>query len=1154
MPNYEYKDLPFIDLLEDSEQLAQQDDEQLRNALDALLQVDLMNSDPLRVLTEEEKEQVQRDLESAIIDHAEFWRSYSPDLFKYDDDDSEIDFEEEWLFSENQSVFTSIKEKAAEQRVALGLKNANDDILISILSNNKEECRAYLASKPELGQLNALPTWRKDKDIAIGPGIVKPQNTSEDMLTDEAIGNIQMKASKLLLSKLIENCQSTELLVNLLNASNQKDLLKAAKALLPLEAADVSFSLPSIEDDVDEYYEKELSVKTWERFARLTGEAAKMKFETYLQELGQPGKPDILSQKIELEKTNDDFRDAVCPGLADDDINWAKGQLGARYLQAYLPTQKKDALVAIFNAGTPETMINEIKMLTGDHDYVTHAVTEENLNSLRSAMTHSIISQASGAEQTALFDIVKADNLDALKIGLKLLGINQLDWVKETDMKALKQSALSRNFQIQASNASQLGAGVHPQLLEAFKQLPPEKQIEIIGEKDKPNNLHHLLQAKDAGAVRHYLGQGIADSVVEEIIQENKNAALYNGIHNGAIAKILANMKPPIQLNSIKIGAINQALAKAVNPNIDTKYATLIQEIKTQCTGVDSLTFNKAFGLAEDGLALHGAPVVPNAIKKQQLNNVHVRAEYNEPNHPEAIKKFTGVVLNLEKDELMSLERIKALETVFGKATNLQNFIDLAFPSTPPLSAHDKNLKARFINEFTSTLFNQLKAELRQENLINPDPIKANQSIKMMMEQIQVIHDDQKSLNQSKRNEYKPLLDVNPIHLMNPSFQGKIKNEAVKMKKDYQGKDEECNLAIDLLRRNKAILESTLASLPAENVIHPDPAIQAKIQELRKNANNELAEVNENLDFYTQVQAKITVIIQQIDKAGTQNYNYLEDGVEIRSFEIGQQLPRRVAEGASGASVTTALSPGNGRTIGFLLQDKPEEGKIKVFDVTHNRPPVPVSFGRFTEQHSQINQPNIVTSKNNEVTKTPAGKYQILQFPTAVDPANAEKSLTQAKVNFSMIMAAQILANLEGPPTKDKPLTLTGENQEEMRYLWTALVVLGEKTPHMKFGVDAIKVNSGSFNPKNELGTLWGFSSDSLRNQVFTKEAVKTSVDQKQQQLAEITKQKFDPEDKSKAEKVMKIKDGLGSMKEKAQKAINEEGPAPEQTTPSNTI
>ena len=85
---------------------------------------------------------------------------------------------------------------------------------------------------------------------------------------------------------------------------------------------------------------------------------------------------------------------------------------------------------------------------------------------------------------------------------------------------------------------------------------------------------------------------------------------------------------------------------------------------------------------------------------------------------------------------------------------------------------------------------------------------------------------------------------------------------------------------------------------------------------------------------------------------------------------------------------------------------------------------------------------------------------------------------------YSLAMAMQLLSGVKEPPTSKKPIVLDGHNEDELRYLWTALMVIGEQKG-MKFNDDAIRVITPCFSPANEKGTFSRYSGSSCYHQCF---------------------------------------------------------------------
>ena len=548
--------------------------------------------------------------------------------------------------------FTILHQLAAKQRVMLGLETANEDVLVGILANNPDECRAYLAERPALGDLTRIKGWKANEvvpDIKIPFAIPPLKNTSTDVLTDQAIEDIRKRASELLLLKLTAKSDDQSLLTSIVT-SLVKPSLDAALKAFNFPASGIEFLNPPLAPEVSQ------AMTT--RIGELKKVTAKSGFETYARTLSNE---DVLALKTTvLEEMDLEAFKAALPADYRDflvdlgQMNWAKSLLGARYLSAYLPTQAKASLVeAINNATNPDLMKDELEKLTGIHDYVNQTVTEGTLNSIRRSMIQGIISQATAdTDRKGVDGIVQATDADALKEGLKKLGITQLDWVKESDLSTMQQSARSRIFYYQIANTSQLGADVHPQLLIAFNQLSSEKQLQILNKRDE---LHHLLKAQDVDTVKHYLGKNIDVVLASAIVKENQVHVLFNSIHNYKIANILANFKPPtppVTLDAVKVNAINDFLklnADAVVFTDVVRYKLFIGSIRNLCAAaVDEASFNAAFNLNADGSAFVAPTPVKDEIKTQQANNVGLFAEYSKAENADYTKLF-DVLLSIKK-------------------------------------------------------------------------------------------------------------------------------------------------------------------------------------------------------------------------------------------------------------------------------------------------------------------------------------------------------------------------------------------------------------------------------------------------------------------------------------------------------------------------
>jgi hypothetical protein len=523
----------------------------------------------------------------------------------------------------------------------------------------------------------------------------------------------------------------------------------------------------------------------------------------------------------------------------------------------------------------------------------------------------------------------------------------------------------------------------------------------------------------------------------------------------------------------------------------------------------------------------------------------------------------------LDKELTIKADQIKPIEGLFDKSRSVREFINSLIsepkPPAPALSPQVRSFKTRLLNEFSPALFDDIKQGLLKEQF----KLASAAEVTKALTKVQKDLTDMQALHKpivDNVSHFKPLEKVEPHHLYNPAFHGTAQVHAAEMKEKYQEFSNTCNDIVDQLRRNKNHLEEYLKSLPKDAELHAalPPEEKKKIEALRKQLAAELVVVNKNLEFYEKVREKLSGekgILQAIDEAtaGNKSYVFHAEGVTRRFSTLGTMNTLTKAESVP-LPQNTAVNTGQAdETRNFVLGEAIPEGQIAVFDVvkTSYNSGKAVEFesrGRFTHDPSPL---AAVSSKGDKITKIPGGKFEIIEFPKQTVPPPKQGSaedvrLTKARIEFSMTMASEILASMEGPPTKSKPLRLYGANEEEMRYLWTALVVLGEKDPKMKFGPEAIKLDKygdNNFDPSTEMGRFWGYSDDSLYTK-FKQDQFKTSVEKKTEALAEVTQDKFGKKDEQENmdAKVLKanesFKKDLQQVRAKAKQDTAEHGPA----------
>jgi hypothetical protein len=332
------------------------------------------------------------------------------------------------------------------------------------------------------------------------------------------------------------------------------------------------------------------------------------------------------------------------------------------------------------------------------------------------------------------------------------------------------------------------------------------------------------------------------------------------------------------------------------------------------------------------------------------------------------------------------------------------------------------------------------------------------------------------------------------VHVYNLALQGQVKFDAPTMIEKYKELSKQCDMIVEQLKVNQQKLLEALIKIP-EDVNKKE---KADVSKLLQRLENELMKIQKAIAVYEKAQQNLSgekgILAAIADaKEGGKNFHYKTEQMACTVCPRDKIPGLDTTTIPKSKTVSTHEKPGTIRN--FMYNEIPED-QLVVYDVQHtttkeSTTETVTSLGRFTEE---------LVHKDGDFGQVDASKarFEIVQFPKEMlASASPLNKLIEDKVNFVMAMAIQILASMDTAPTKKNPIHLTGDNREEMRYLWTALLVLGENNPKMKFGMDAISVNSSTFSPESEKGTVRKFKSDSLYYQVFKNPEFQAPVKQK---------------------------------------------------------
>jgi hypothetical protein len=307
------------------------------------------------------------------------------------------------------------------------------------------------------------------------------------------------------------------------------------------------------------------------------------------------------------------------------------------------------------------------------------------------------------------------------------------------------------------------------------------------------------------------------------------------------------------------------------------------------------------------------------------------------------------------------------------------------------------------------------------------------------------------------------------------------------MRVKYTELSDQCGVVIEQLNHNKQKITDYLTNLPADST-------GVDVANLRKELELELTSINSRLDYFVgTTKARLSGkdgILATIDHSfGSKAFTYQADGIStyiIKKAELtGQKFDSKPLGSTSSAVIDPSGASNNVPKDPFILEQTPNKDEVRCFDVVYTSNNVETT-GRFIHEIADKNAMTVTAKGERSITKNNPGKFEVVQFPQKQPGDTDGKALIAARVNYAMVMVTQALSTLDAPPTKDRPIELSGTDKEVLKYLWTALIILGEKNPRLKFGSDAVRVSPIEFNPAvSEKGTLWGYSSNSLYNTAF---------------------------------------------------------------------
>lgn len=1114
-----------------SDELRDADATQRKKALDALLQAD---SD--------------ENFRKAIIANRVFWEAVDDQTIPEEGwDDVNIPANDAYI-EHDDALYSieSLRQVVAQQRAKYSVSAITDQsVLLQILRHNKDQCRQYLATK--IPELASAPGWQADP---------------KSVLTNDAIDVVKRQAAIQYLTKVINDTKVENLqkLRDVITHENNTNALKTDLEALGIpphtDALFNDLAATGLKDLIEgkiESLEKEASLKQFKEELQKFEDTLKdpdVLLSTAMRDLLHNDKPNFLDGLVALPPPVQlapqapplNYQDkAKAQDAAKDITEEMHVRLCARYVEESLKRMAPlnighmvgvlketrhgtihDSLRDNFGFDRAEILDRAVVNNPAQNNKFKAALIKSYVKQLPAELANETLLQKLATPETSIQDI--RSELST-KIGN---GVSRahLECLQAEDMTEIKRAARIQLFKLRVEQISRLGQGAHSKLIDLYSNLPDAKQVDLL--KNLPH-VNFVMSTQDDNVLKSYLGSKDAEGLdldFAALKAENANIQILKQIQNPVIAKVLAGVTTNIHRPD-QIDAINRSLLSKKDvadfTTAPRDFEVVLNVIFTQSgiadTGTNKRDFFAKFGYDLNAHTFTGP--IATAIKDQHVRNKPL-LDVLDPIKDNAARmdtrNFLGLMLRVEKAGPFDTD-FDDLEEAFYESPDLETFLQKG--QTLDAVNFTPAIQDKIRQDITSDEFNRLRKDYK-DRLANSDNPADNPKIQAQHKEARDVLTDinAKSLALWDRREKLKVV----ANIDSPNFKGKTSNELAALKNTYKSAQEECLNAISYLEQAQKTLNALKPIEPVAltNPPRSDQQVAARAQvileakQLISDINVRLGRINSRLAQYKEIYNKISNdILPAINKASDNSereiYTDKKATIFIQKRDKALQMSIPSSGGVSElykpsvAAPRTAVSGGGPDRTLFQAVGKPEADEVICFDHSAT-----VNVGRSTVNiHSRFTYDpsppggNVGTIKGSDVTKSAPGRYEVVEFPMPPQGQQPTTEIVKEQVDFSMRMAVQILANLKKPPTEANPLVIEGVygKEEELKFLWTALVHLGEQNPKMKFSHKAIAITGdATFEPEKErdkralIGTDKGWAKGSVHATVFEHSNYKNAV------------------------------------------------------------
>lgn len=698
--------------------------------------------------------------------------------------------------------------------------------------------------------------------------------------------------------------------------------------------------------------------------------------------------------------------------------------------------------------------------------------------------------------------IANAKTPQEFKNALTAIDITSHEWINGENQASIQKTATEKVLSELIDNAAPYEK--HDALKTVLNKLSASKQQELIA---NPHLINRLTKAESKDEIRDLL-KITSKTDLENIENENKMPLLLSKIHNAELANLLKRLIEhlPNNLSASNIDEINRALMDCARDTEGVLLNTIILRQK-----LSNIINNESSRQAISG-ALQSS--LFGDIKRQDNFNKQLRAKrYPTTQIKNSDRALTDFLLPLAKTKEFTVAQYDELVKEIKASKNRGELIQ-KIEANATLKG---NLPPTFEQNLTPNNFNEIKQKFKQEKILAAGTNTASElsnEVKQVKElqnktlkPLKNFFDDTSSdtfifsakpdeygnVNRKIRHELRDLAIMSSADWLTPIMGAKAKQNAERLGPLFKELDQECEILITYLRRQKKILEDMKAGLPTDqNMKSVNAAGLEAVQKHRKNIEENLKIINQQLAYYEPVQQMLRPdpessnefrqkgLLAMMDEAkkGDKVIRFKNASVRVESYPATElkahqdtsKWKSRTAEAGPAGRITTAAD-----TSKFEIVDKVAPDHFNEFAVTYDIPGEPSLTSTFTEQYGPKDL--AVEHKDFKTKVSPQVNYDILNFQLNAEPKPGEEAKFNCDMQAALIMAREVIANAA---KTGQPITIRGNNEYYVKMLWSAVMVMKDIGPGKALRESDIKVDSAYFNPKSQYNLVGRIKSDSM--------------------------------------------------------------------------